>query len=188
MAEGITPAVSAGGPRYEAAALAERLERSLADLEWAVSLVPERLLWLTPPFGGPQPAWSVAMNLAHLLLYEERIPAQLLEEIAAGGTGSLPAEAAGTEGQLLQETRETAAQPIARLLERLRVARSRQAVAVRSLSEERLNLPLCTLWSAGSSVTAHPAGWIAAKTFQHTWEHGTTIQQIALFGPMVVPG
>lgn len=183
MAEGVTLV-----RRYDAEGLAERLERSLVDLEWAVALVPERLLRTALPLGGREPAWSVAVNLAHLVLYEERIPASVLEEIAAGGEGGLPAAFAASEGQELRETQQAADLPIARLLERLRVARARQAAAVRALSPERLNTPLCTLWSAGTDLPPHSAGWIAVKTFQHTWEHGTTIQQIALFGPMIVRG
>jgi hypothetical protein len=176
-------------PHFAVEETARRLEQSLVDLEWALSLLPAELCGRRPrAMRVGEETWSAAMNLAHMLLYEERLPAPILEDIAAGGTGVLRVDYFASEGQLLEETRRTSEGPMERLLERLRQARARQAAAVRSLSEERLNAPLCTLWGPGLGVPAHPAGWIAAKTFQHTWEHGTTIQQLALFAPAFFAG
>lgn len=40
-----------------------------------------------------------------------------------------------------------------------------------------------TLWKDDSAPEGHSAAWVAAKTFQHTWEHGNSIFRIALFAP-----
>lgn len=41
------------------------------------------------------------------------------------------------------------------------------------------------LWS---ERLRHSAGWVAAKTFQHTWEHGNFLLRVALFSPLYTKG
>ena len=140
--------------------------------------------------GSPEPGWSIATNLAHLAVYEERLAAPVIEDLAAGGDGTGPhvGVPAGGEGGasgdawLLAGAIELAEAPLDAVLERLRTARRRQIAAVRAMDLEALNAPRTPLWQRPGSPR-DSAGWVAAKTVQHTWEHGTTIFQIALFAP-----
>lgn len=56
------------------------------------------------------------------------------------------------------------------------------SAAARTLTDERLNAPLTPICGRRAGIL-HPAGWVAAKSVQHTWEHGCTIMQIDLFIP-----
>ena len=67
---------------------------------------------------------------------------------------------------------------LSHILQRLRAARGRQLQALERFDHESFNRPLTPLWGG-----LQPAGWVAAKTVQHTWEHGTPIMQTALFAP-----
>lgn len=160
---------------------ARLLERSLAALEWVAERVPEELQRYAPPALSGEEMWGVAMNLAHLAAYEERLAAPVLEALAAGedGTEAVPS---GSEDWLKSDAERLSEQPLTAILERLRLARARQVEAVRSFDDERFNRPASPLWRRpGSDLDS--AGWVAAKTVQHTWEHGNTIFQILLFVP-----
>ena len=146
-----------------------RLEQSLRDLEWAVSLVPQPL-HQRAPFG----MWSVAMNLAHLAAYEERLAAPSIEALAAGEDACALAPSGG-EDWFQREAETLSRESSERILERLKIARQRQVETLRSFPEEAFNAAVPTLWGLRS-----PA-WVLSKTFQHTWEHGNTILQIVLF-------
>jgi len=162
-----------------------RLSDSLAGLEWAVTLVPAR--WHHEA-GGPGPSgerpWSVAMNLAHMAVYEEQLAAPVLDDLAAGGDGSSVVPS-GNEDWFSAGSIALSAEPLPAIIARLRTARQRQIAAVLRFTDERLNAPATMLWQGGWRSKQPPdcAGWVAAKTFQHTWEHGNTILQTALFAP-----
>jgi hypothetical protein len=161
-----------------------RLQSSLDALEWGLSLVAER--WIRqPPREGD---WSVATNLAHIAVYEERIAAPVLESVRDGGDGTnvsgLDSEGevvpSGGEDWFDAETAALAVESLEVMMERLRQARYRQIVAVGELTEDRLNKAVVPFWGRSP---LHSAGWVAAKTFQHTLEHGNSILRVALFSP-----
>jgi len=154
---------------------ARQLIESLRLLEAAVARTPER--WHRPaPAEGPPGAWGVAMNLAHLVVYEESHPVPVLEAIAASAPEP---PGSGSDEALDRATAELAAQPLERILDRLRAARQRQAAAVRAISDGRFAAPSTHRWGR----PPRSAAWVAAKTVQHTWEHGNTVMQFALFYP-----
>src|SRR4051812_46038040 len=64
----------------------DRLRQSLATLEWASSMVPPPWTHDVPPTAPPG-AWSVAMNLAHLITYEEQLALPVLRAMAQGSDG-----------------------------------------------------------------------------------------------------
>jgi uncharacterized damage-inducible protein DinB len=154
-----------------------QLEESLRLLELAVAATPER--WHRPAPGEEVPPdfWGVAMNLAHLAIYEESWPVPVLEALA-NGTPEPPANTSDEAEE--QETKALAAEPIEAILDRLRAARRRQVDALKAMSDERFATATTTRWR---SQGRRPAVWVAAKTLQHTWEHGNSVMQIALFHP-----
>lgn len=158
-----------------------RLEGSFETVAAFVDVVPERYTHTLPP-GWPDDAWTVAMNLAHMVVYEEMLAAPVLDALAAGGDGSAAAPS-GAEDWFTRETLAAAALDVATLVTRLDAARQRQVAAIRSMTEERFNEPVCMLFAARPERSPHPASWVATKTFQHTWEHGNAILRVALRAP-----
>ena len=163
----------------------DRLERSLADVLYAVSIAP--VAWhFRVPADDPDLAWlgswSVADNLAHLAIYEEQVAAPILVAIAAGH------DAANAVNSVLESNyqslwQELAQSPMDAIASRFSAARMRQVAALSSMSEERFQTLATTLWLDQLEAEGHSAAWVAAKTFQHTWEHGDSILRIALFAP-----
>ena len=154
-----------------------RLRDSLADLEFGLEQSPARWHHALPPEVAPD-AWTVAMNLAHLTIYEENVALRLLRSFAPGFD---PAgeRRGGDEAWFYNEALALSAEPIEQALWRLRSARQEQIELVESLGETRLNSGVTPLWPDPQ----HTAGWVATKTFQHTWEHGNAILRVALFSP-----
>jgi hypothetical protein len=159
-------------------------------MEWAVSILPEQWHHDLPGF-YPKDEWSVAMNLAHLAVYEEAIANPVLDALAAGGDGVGSVKSAD-EGWFLQDALAMARAPTGQLMDRLRAARLRHIELVEGFDPERFNTPVTPLWSASrgpggkhgwDGALLQPPGWVAAKTFQHTWEHGNAILRMALFAP-----
>jgi hypothetical protein len=152
-----------------------QLEESLRLLERAVAATPER--WHRPAPGEEVPPdfWGVAMNLAHLALYEENHPVPVLEALADGTPERSPATSGEAEEH---ETKALAVEPLEAILDRLRAARRRQVDALRAMTDDRFESATTMRW--GRPL---PAAWVATKTLQHTWEHGNTVMQIALFYP-----
>ncbi len=163
-------------PDYDPAGTVEALRVSLDALETFLARVPER--WLSVPVIEGH-AWGVAMNLAHLATYERRLAAPVLEELVAGRDGRAAAPS-GDEDWFSRETQELSEQPLPEIWSELRVARERQIAAVGDCSLAALNAALTPLWGGGQLQSA---GWVAWKTVQHSWEHGTPIMQTALFAP-----
>lgn len=127
--------------------------------------------------------WSVAQNLAHLAIYEERLGAPLLEDLACGGDGTGIGLSTPREDQFLAEWESLAQKPIETILARLHAARARHVAALMSFTEARFNAPVTTFFPPAYGRERYPAGWVAAKTVQHTWEHGNTVLRVALFAP-----
>jgi len=118
------------------------------------------------------------MNLAHLTIYEESMALRVLRSFEPGFD---PAgeRRGGDESWFYNDALALSAGPIEAMLSRLRSARRQQIDLVESLGETRLNSGVTPLWPEPE----HTAGWVATKTFQHTWEHGNAILQVALFAP-----
>lgn len=162
---------------------AHRLEESLRTLEWALAQLPEKLYrstMLAPHAAFGVDCWSAAMNVAHLALYDERLALPMVESLAAGGdgTGVLPSYA---EGSLVDETARLSERPLDEVLSRLRAARQRQVALTATFTEELFNTPMTPSWRGIAGTSLKSPGWVLNKTFQHTWEHGNAILQIALF-------
>lgn len=158
-----------------------RLRDSFSTVESFLKLVPQR--WThDAPDGSPDGSWGVAMNLAHLIAYEEQLAMPIIAAMAAGGDGH-DAVPNGGETWLLDIATPLAAEPLAALASRWRAARERQIAIIESMPLDRFNAPKTMLFSARSGGQPHPVSWVATKTFQHTWEHGNAILRIALFTP-----
>jgi DinB superfamily len=164
-------------PIYVIDDVTRRLRDSLADLEFGLARAPARWHHALPPEAAPD-AWTVAMNLAHLTIYEESMALRVLRSFEVGFD---PAgeRRGGDESWFYNDALALSARPIEAMLSRLRSARQQQIDVVESLGEARLNSGVTPLWPEPE----HTAGWVATKTFQHTWEHGNAILQVALFAP-----
>ena len=97
-------------PEISAQDTARRLTDSFRSVEWAVSIVPPQWTHALPDYYGPND-WTVAMNLAHLVVYEEKFATPLLEALAAGddGEGAVPSPG---EGWLLRDATAIASEPV----------------------------------------------------------------------------
>ncbi len=166
-------------------AVLRRLDESMATLEWAVRLVPDEWTHRAPTgrMSSEDGAWSVAMNLAHLCLYAERLPIPVLESILAGEDG-VSGTWFGEPSPFEKAAIELAAAPLPAILQRLQTARSRHVDLALSFPESAWALPTTKAWGGNGYG---PAAWsparVIAKTFQHTWEHGNAILRVALFAP-----
>jgi hypothetical protein len=168
-------------PIYVIDDVIRRLRDSLADLEFGLAQAPTRWHHTLPPESAglwPRSTWTVAMNLAHLTIYEESMALRVLRSFEPGFD---PAgeRRGGDESWFYNDALALSAEPIEAMLSRLRSARQQQIDLVASLGEGRLNSGVTPLWPEPH----HTAGWVVTKTFQHTWEHGNAILQVALFAP-----
>jgi hypothetical protein len=168
---------------FDPAETIRQLEESLRLLEQAVAAAPERWHRLAPGEEAPPDFWGVAMNLAHLAIYEERIAAPVLEALADGGDAADAIRPGATADWEEREAAELSREPIGRILERLRAARERQVAALGRIPDERFDVPATPLWAGVRDTALKSPAWVAAKTVQHTWEHGNSVLQIALFHP-----
>ena len=163
----------------------DRLTRSLADVLFATSIAPPIY-----QYGAPAAAtglewlgtWSVAENLAHLAVYEEHVAAPILEAIVAGRDAAEDVNSV-IESDYEAHWQALSKSPLNEIAQRLSGARSRQVDAVSAMSDDLFHAPTTTLWTDVLAADGHSAAWVAAKTLQHTWEHGNSILCIALFAP-----
>jgi hypothetical protein len=166
---------------FTVADVARRLRDSLADIEFGVSLVPAEWTHVFPP--PPADAWSVAMNLAHLVVYEEELGNPILSSLARGGDGT-DAVRPNMPAWWEPDAKALSGEPLDALLSRLRAARSRHVDLVESFDDTSFNTAVCPVFGARWREGAlHSPGWIASKTWQHTWEHGNAVLRVALFAP-----
>lgn len=165
---------------------ARLLEESFRTIEWAVARLPEQWEHSSPAgvAGFDEGSWSVAMNLAHLAVYEERLGLPMLAALASGGDGVAVVQTP-REDAFIREAEELGSAPVAQIMQRLRAARQQEVALVRAFPPERFNVPATSLWGRTKRFGAdlHSAGWVAAKSFQHTWEHGNALLRVVLFAP-----
>jgi hypothetical protein len=169
---------------YQVEQIVAQLQGSLDGLSPAVSLVPKVWHHRSPHglSGFEDGTWSIAMNLAHLTLYEETLAAPVVESLAVGGDGTSALDPA-VLGRVAEETERLASAPLSRIIERLRTVRERQIAAARCFTDEGFSRPATPVWrvlAENPEVPVRSAGWVLAKTVQHTWEHGNTVFRIAL--------
>jgi hypothetical protein len=106
----------------------------------------------------------------------------MIEAIAGGGDGTDVLRS--DPDRFLAEARALEHSPVDELLSRLTSARARAIAAVEAASEKRLNEPATPLFSNPiHGERLHSLAWVAAKSFQHTWEHGNAILRVMLFAP-----
>jgi hypothetical protein len=167
---------------FETEEVVEALRGSLATLERATRVLPPQ--WINAlPEGYPADSWTVTMNLAHMALYEERVAVPMLESLAEGNDGT---DRVQSVAEIYPDAVLLAEEPMDQLMRRLRAARERQIGIVAALDPQRLNAPATEHWGKfypNYGARAHSAGWVAMKTFQHTWDHGNAILRMALFAP-----
>jgi len=163
------------GPVFRVADATEQLEASLHALVWASCLIPE-----AAAHESPEPrAWSAATNLAHLLLYEERVSVPVIEALLRGEDGTAVAPNA-VEGWLARESEALGASQLSVLAPRWERARARLIAAVRRFGDAEFNEPRCAVTTPMlRDIGLHPAGLVAMKAYQHTWEHGNVILRTA---------
>jgi hypothetical protein len=161
---------------------AARLRDSLRVIEWAAGLVPPEWTHANPAYYAPG-AWTIAMNVAHLAVYEEQIANPLLAALADGADGVAAVKSA-MENWILDASMVLAQEPFAAIVERMRAARETHVATVEQFAESRWNDRVTPLFATGvHGSPPHSAAWVANKTFQHTWEHGNAILRMALFAP-----
>jgi hypothetical protein len=158
---------------------AARLAHSLETIEWAVGQIPEAYTHKVPDFYEAD-EWGVAMNLAHLIVYDEGIANPILGDLAKGGDG-LGSTKSHLEHWFAQDALDIADQPIDHLMSRFADGHRCQIEIAESFSDEAFNQPATLLFADGSGMRS--GGWIATKTFQHAWEHGNAILRMELFAP-----
>jgi DinB family protein len=173
-------------PVLERQRLVERLHASLETLEWALRMIPPAWTHRSP--GGvmvpEQGAWSAAMNLAHLAMYEEQFPTVVLEDLLAGGNG-LARGADFNEDRFASQAMALASEQMPTILGRLQRARSRQIDLAEQFSDAAFAAPATPAWgSSGMGPRRWSPARVLAKTLQHSWEHGNAILQVAVFAPV----
>lgn len=155
-----------------------QLREGLATIAWAVDLMPAS--WYQRPLKTG--AWSAATNLAHLIVYEERVSVPVLHSLADGGNGTDAVSSDG-EGWLVRESEALGQTPLTTLLERFQAIRMRQIEIVSTFTDERLSEPRCAVTTPMyPDIGLHPAGLVVMKSVQHTWEHGNEILKVARIG------
>jgi DinB family protein len=155
-------------PRFTLSAAVREMAAAQDALAWALPLISE-----TAAHKVRQPGdWSIAMNLAHLVVYEERIAVPVLAALAAGADDH--GLASGDEDWLERDSEKLGGESYAAVRERYRTIAGRHLDQLRAFDEEGFNTPRCSLWASDLGVLV-PAGWVAKKSVQHTWEHGHTL-------------
>ncbi|MHB8576236.1 MAG: DinB family protein [Dehalococcoidia bacterium] len=168
---------------FSRAELVGLLVESQHMLDWAVARTPAAAYYQTPTAGAAafqEGAWSLAANLAHLALYEERLAVPLLIDLLAGGDGCREVM---TPREYWPEADALSTEPVSDILERVRKGRQQQVALVEAFSAERLNTRVVPLFGPRFGAPLHSPAWVAAKSVQHTYEHGNAIFRIALFSP-----
>jgi hypothetical protein len=171
---------------YSVTEVSRLLQESLAPLDWAVARTATAAVHAAPTAAAAsfqEGAWSMAMNLAHLAVYDARLANPVLEALLAGKDGR-GAVASSGEGGFLRECQALSAQPLEAILASLRVARQQQVRLVEQFSAEQFNRPQTPLWGQRYGAPLHSPGWVATKSWQHTYEHGNAVLRIALFTPL----
>lgn len=156
-------------PRFSPSGAVREMAAVQDALSWALPLISEAAAHAVRQPGD----WSVGTNLAHLVVYEERIALPVLAALAEGEDGR-DRVVSGDEGWLARQAELLGEEPYAAVRERFQTIIRRHLEQLEAFDEEAFNAPLCSLWASGLGVPV-PAGWVAKKSVQHMWEHGHTL-------------
>ena len=156
-------------PRFSPSAAVREVGAARDALSWALPLISEAAAHAVRQPGD----WSVGTNLAHLVIYEERIALPVLAALADGKDGR-DRVVSGEENWLAREAESLGEEPFAAVRERFQTIIRRHVEQVEAFDEDAFNAPLCSLWASGFGVLV-PAGWVTKKSVQHLWEHGHTL-------------
>ena len=169
-------------PAFEADALVAGHREALARIAWAVEQLPAPWHHRSPggAIVGCEPgAWSVAENLAHLYVYEDLNTLPALTTLATGGI------AIGVHGPRTAEFQQAQAAlrgaPVPQLLSRLWAAHWQLAALARSFAPADFNRAHAHGPNPDFLFDRSIPGWLVAKSLQHFWEHGATVQRVLLF-------
>ena len=158
---------------YDGAWLQEQLARSLTMLEGAWAALPEERRAVLPPGGlAKLSSWPAQLHLYHLYIYE-RITVDYAAYWLADGARLSEAEDA--EHVRLWQGQEQDWQQL---------GADETMAQLSGLRQELLTgLAQAPDWDARHDVFwgEQNLRWIAAKCFQHTLEHTTTLLQLAIF-------
>ena len=155
-------------PRFSTSAAVRELGAAHDALSWALPLISEAAAHAVRQQGD----WSVGTNLAHVVIYEERIAVPVLAALAAGEDGRDRVKS-GDEDWLVREAELLGEEPYATVRERFETIIRRHLEQLEAFDEDAFNAPLCSLWSGRFPLV--PAGWVTKKSVQHIWEHGHTL-------------
>jgi len=152
------------------------VERALSEhaaaqeaLAWAIPLITVEAAARAPVRGG----WSVAQNLAHLVVYEELIALPILGASLRHEDGARYVRSF-SEDWFAPESESLATAAFPQLLTRYDMGERRHAELLAQFDDEKFNTPLCSAWPVpGGRLVS--AGWVAKKSLQHTWEHGNVL-------------
>ena len=171
---------------YSVTETSKMLQESLNLLKWVIEKVPKDWHRRSPKDeirGLRGDDRSVAVHVAHLIVYETDLANPVLNELANGRDGTNIAKS-GSMSWRIPKIIELSENPIDKLLEELRRARATHIEIVNGFDDERFNRPMTSIWSTGGDGTKlESPGWVATKTVQHTGEHTNTIFRFALFAP-----
>jgi len=145
---------------YSVQETCELLGRSLQLLDWVVARVPTDWHHRDPGTqirGLRGDDRSVAVHIAHLVVYEADLANPVLRELAHGRDGSAVAKS-GSMSWRVPKFIELSKTPLPKLVELLHEARSRQIEIVESFDEKTFNLPMTALWSTGDGTRLESPG------------------------------
>ena len=158
---------------YNGAWLPEQLARSMTMLEGAWAALPEeRRVALPPGRLAKISSWPAQLHLYHLYIYERTTvdyAGYWLED------GVRLSEAEGAEHGRIWQAQEQDWQQLGGDETMAALSAQRQELLAR--------LARASDWDASHDVFwgVKNLSWVAAKCFQHTLEHTTTLLQLALF-------
>lgn len=168
-------------PTFDQKQTLHQMRDSFETVAWAARIVPGDFTHAPMPWAPDD--WSVAMNLAHLVIYDESIASPILESMAAGEDGTTLVRST-VESWFHDEVVALSREPVETLLSRLETSRSRQAEYIAGFSEVDFNRRWTPAFATGRHGNPpHSPAFVATKTFQHTWEHGNAVLRAALFSP-----
>lgn len=170
-------------PTFTVEPVVRHLRETMAAVDWALDTISDEWTHQLPSY-YPADSWTAARNLAHLICYEEEIGIPILTAMADGSTAEGKTFSM-SEDRLNKAAVVMSAEPIAVLQPRLHAARKQSIALAESFTNEAFNARSAPLWNTSVHGTPpHSPGWVASKTFQHTFEHANAILRLALFSPV----
>jgi hypothetical protein len=150
---------------------ATSLQASADGVVWGVAQAPHERLYLVPPgdphMDGTLGAWPIARHVCHLTYYEKNCVLPSMRQWLGVPLPSLEGydDDAAWDGS----------QEIERFLDEFRQVRAEQIALLPQFPAAAWGETRDAVWGP---VTLR---WVVSKTYQHTFEHGSTIMRIALF-------